>query len=49
MVGEGPKLEPMADAAALAGLRETIDGKVLAPIYETVRRVKSALDSKTRR
>jgi uroporphyrinogen decarboxylase len=47
LVGEGPKLEPMADAAALAGMRETIDGKVLAPIYETVAQVKSALDDKT--
>jgi uroporphyrinogen decarboxylase len=47
LVGEGPKLEPMADAAAFASLRETIDGKVLAPIYGTVRRVKSALDDKT--
>jgi uroporphyrinogen decarboxylase len=46
-VGEGPKLEPLADAAALDSLHETIDGKVLAPIYETVARVKSALDSKT--
>jgi len=46
-VGEGPKLEPMMDAAAVAGLRDTIDGKLLAPIYETVRQVKSALDSKT--
>jgi uroporphyrinogen decarboxylase len=47
LVGEGPKLEPLADAAALSGLNETIDGKVLAPIYETVARVKSQLDSKT--
>jgi uroporphyrinogen decarboxylase len=46
-VGEGPKLEPLADAVALADLRETIDGKVLAPVYETVAQVKSALDSKT--
>lgn len=46
-VGEGPKLEPMVDAAALASLYESIDGKVLAPIYETVARVKSALDKKT--
>src|ERR1700693_2126372 len=36
-VGEGPKLEPLADAAALASLHETVDGKILAPIYETVR------------
>jgi uroporphyrinogen decarboxylase len=47
LVGEGPKLEPMADAAALASLRESIDGKVLASIYETVTQVKSALDQKT--
>lgn len=47
MVGEGPKLEPLTDAAALKTLHEKIDGKVLAPIYETVRRVKSSLDRKT--
>ncbi len=46
-VGEGPKLEPLADGKALATMRETIDGKVLAPVYETVRRVKAALDGKT--
>jgi uroporphyrinogen decarboxylase len=46
-VGEGPKLEPLADAAALDGLRERIDRNVLAPIYETVARVKSSLDDKT--
>ncbi|MBI3703128.1 MAG: uroporphyrinogen decarboxylase [Rhizobiales bacterium] len=46
-VGEGPKLEPLTDAAALDSLREHIDGKVLAPVYETVARVKSALDKKT--
>ena len=46
-VGEGPKLEPLVDAAALSRMRETVDGKVLAPIYETVAQVKSALDSKT--
>jgi uroporphyrinogen decarboxylase len=47
LAGEGPKLEPLADAAAIDGLHEIIDGKVLAPIYETVRRVKSQLDTKT--
>jgi uroporphyrinogen decarboxylase len=46
-VGEGPKLEPLTDAAAVADLHETVDGKVLAPIYETVSRVKSALDDRT--
>ena len=29
------------------GMRERVDSDVLAPIYETVRRVKSALDDKT--
>jgi uroporphyrinogen decarboxylase len=47
LVGEGPKLEPMADAAALSALRERPDSNVFAPIYETVSRVKSALDNKT--
>jgi uroporphyrinogen decarboxylase len=47
LAGEGPKLEPLADAAALAGMRESVDGKVLAPIYETVAKVKSVLDEKT--
>jgi uroporphyrinogen decarboxylase len=47
LAGEGPKLEPLADAAALGRMRETVDGKVLAPIYETVAQVKSALDRKT--
>ena len=42
--GEGPRLEPLADAKALLSVRERIDAKVLAPIYETVRRVKAALD-----
>lgn len=47
LVGEGPKLEPLADAAAVDGMHEAIDGHVLAPIYETVARVKSQLDRKT--
>jgi uroporphyrinogen decarboxylase len=47
LAGEGPKLEPLVDGNALAAMRETIDSKVLAPIYETVARVKSALDNKT--
>ena len=47
LAGEGPKLEPLTDAAALAGLRESIDASVVAPVYETVRRVKASLDDKT--
>ena len=45
--GEGPKLEPLVDAAAIAGLRSEIDDKVLAPVYETVARIKSALGANT--
>lgn len=41
--GEGPRLDPLADAAALEGIRREIDPAVLAPIYETVRRVKAEL------
>jgi uroporphyrinogen decarboxylase len=47
LVGEGPKLEPLVDAAAIASLHENIDGKILAPIYETVARVKSTLNEQT--
>lgn len=47
LVGEGPKLEPMLDGEALKGLSERADGNVFAPVYETVRRVKAALDNKT--
>jgi uroporphyrinogen decarboxylase len=47
LVGEGPKLEPLSDAVALGNLSEAVDQNVLAPIYETVRRVKSSLDAKT--
>jgi uroporphyrinogen decarboxylase len=46
-VGEGPKLEPLADGKAVGSLRESVDQKVLAPIYETVAKVKAGLDSKT--
>lgn len=47
LVGEGPKLEPMEDSSALSAMHDRIDGDVLAPVYETVRRVKSQLDDKT--
>src|SRR5664280_3647734 len=45
--GEGPRLEPLADAEALLSVRQEADQKLLAPIYETVRRVKSELGPKT--
>ncbi|HET7850945.1 MAG TPA: uroporphyrinogen decarboxylase [Pseudolabrys sp.] len=47
IAGEGPRLEPLPDVAALKTLRGEIDASVPAPVYETVRRVKSALDRKT--
>ncbi|HEY8698390.1 MAG TPA: uroporphyrinogen decarboxylase family protein, partial [Rhizomicrobium sp.] len=45
--GEGPRLEPIADAKALLSVWQEADQKLLAPIYETVRRVKSELAPKT--
>src|SRR6185437_10894531 len=45
--GEGPRLEPLADASALRAVRAEADEKVLSPIYETVRRVKDALAPET--
>jgi uroporphyrinogen decarboxylase len=45
--GEGPRLDPLADGAALKRLAGAADQNVLAPIYETVRRVKAALDERT--
>jgi uroporphyrinogen decarboxylase len=41
--GEGPRLEPLTDRAALNALPATCDHAILAPIYETVRRVKAGL------
>lgn len=41
--GEGPRLEPVADAKRLGEIREEIDQDVLAPVYEAVHRVKAAL------
>jgi len=41
--GEGPQLDPIADRQALMRLRLERDHGVLAPIYETIRRVKASL------
>jgi len=41
--GEGPRLDPVADGAGVARLRQGIDDQALAPIYETIERVKAAL------
>src|SRR3974390_3271008 len=45
--GGGPRLEPLVDGEALAALRESIDQEMLVPVYETVSKVRAALDSKT--
>ncbi len=45
--GHGPRLEPIKDAADLVRLREEIDLKHLAPVFETIERVKVALPADT--
>lgn len=42
--GEGPLLEPLEDRVAFERIAGELDHDVLAPIYETVRRVKAELD-----
>ena len=41
--GEGPRLEPIEDPAALGRVRGDIDQKCLDPIYQTISRVKDEL------
>ena len=41
--GEGPRLDPIVDARGLGRLRQSIDQDALAPVYETIDRVKSEL------
>ena len=41
--GEGPQLDPIADRQTLMRLRLELDHGVLAPVYETIRRVKASL------
>ena len=41
--GEGPKLEPVKDGKAIAGLDKSNAGKALAPVYETIERVVAEL------
>ena len=42
-VGEGPRLDPIADGTGLARLKQEADHSALAPIYQTVRLVKASL------
>ncbi len=41
--GEGPKLDPLNDPAEMQKLRRAVDHNILAPVYETVTRVKPQL------
>ena len=41
--GEGPRLDPLNDPAALQTLRPAIDHAVLEPVYETITRVRQDL------
>ncbi len=45
--GEGPVLEPVADAAGIAQLRHEGAIARLAPVFETVERVRAGLDDRT--
>ncbi len=45
--GEGPRLDPVTDAGALAKLDPSKTGDVYARIYETVDRIRSELPSET--
>jgi uroporphyrinogen decarboxylase len=42
--GEGPRLETVSDAASVAALSNGRDSREFSAVYETVRRVRSALD-----
>ena len=42
-VGEGPQLDPLDEPVKLKFLRSEIDQSKIAPVYETVRQVKSVL------
>src|ERR1700704_63860 len=42
-VGEGPQLDAIADRGGLARLNAQLDHGALAPIYETIKRVKADL------
>jgi len=41
--GEGPRLDPIADAGTISAMRGDVDFGVLEPIFETIRLVKPAL------
>src|SRR3954447_4848520 len=43
-VGEGPRLDPIEDRVAFERLSGELDHALLAPVYETIRIVKSKLE-----
>lgn len=43
--GEGPRLDPLAEPSALVRLQGDLDHERLAPVYETIERVKKQLAS----
>jgi len=43
VAGEGPRLDPIVDRQGVAQLKAEIDQDALAPIYETIKRVKADL------
>ena len=45
VVGEGPQLEPIDEPAAIAGISRELDHAMLAPVYETIGRVRGGLPS----
>jgi uroporphyrinogen decarboxylase len=45
--GEGPRLQPITTGTALAALADTLDLERLAPVFEILERVRSALPSST--
>ena len=47
--GEGPRLNPVSDAVGLAKLREEPDWKKLAPVFETLDRLKTLLPAEVAR
>lgn len=46
-VGEGPQLDALKEPSALKRLRAEIDHEKLAPVYETIKQVKTQLPSTT--
>jgi uroporphyrinogen decarboxylase len=42
-LGEGPQLDAIADRRSLARLKPELDHSILAPIYETIKRIKADL------